>query len=65
VKHGVDVTESPQRTAAVNAAYRFERETPAHPPPPIDSSDYHLARQHLSQNPIASLCLGVMSDFAA
>lgn len=64
-KVGVDVTRFPQWTAAVTATHRFERETPPNPPPPINIVQYHQARQHLIQQPIPSLYLGMMWAFAA
>lgn len=62
---GVDLAKYPQWSAAVTATHRYERETPAHPPPPIDRLQYQLTRQSLSQDPIPALYLGMMWSFAA
>ncbi|KPA73093.1 TATE DNA Transposon [Leptomonas pyrrhocoris] len=65
VQKPYDVTQSPEWRAAVRTAHRFERETPANPPPPITIDEYRDARDHLCTNPLPRLFLSMMWAFAA
>jgi integrase len=63
--HGINLDDDPEWRDAKKSAARFEKETPADPPPPIPREGVLESRKHLQKNPMAELFLAMLWAFAA